>query len=80
MMITWAGSLENLSLGISTRSDTNWALKPQMVRSLKFLCSQNKGTDQLHGNHAADLRLCFCIYMQKPGFLMMWLKLLILKN
>ena len=24
-----------------------------------FIC-ENKGTDQLHGYHAADQRLCFC--------------------
>ena len=24
-----------------------------------YLCSENKGADQLRGYHAADLRLCF---------------------
>ena len=52
-----------------------------MARSLKFcikeieelyyLCSENKGADQLHSNCysycAADLRLCFCI-CKKPVF------------
>ena len=28
---------------------------------LYHLCNKNKGADQLCGNHAADLRLCFCI-------------------
>ena len=27
-----------------------------------YLCSKNKGADQLHGYHAADLCLSFCIY------------------
>ena len=26
-----------------------------------YLCSENKGTDQLRGYREADLRLCFCI-------------------
>ena len=56
----------------STRSDTNQAVQSQkMARGLKFrfkreeglyyLCSENKGADQLRGNHEADLRLCFRI-------------------
>ena len=63
---------ENLSSGFSTRSDTNLAVQLQkMARGLKFqiygveglyyLCSENKGADQLHCNCAADLRLCFRI-------------------
>ena len=53
-------------------SNKNQAVQPQkMARGLKFpvkeveglyyLCSENKGADQLCGYHAADLRLCFCI-------------------
>ena len=34
-----------------------------------YPCSENKGADQLRGNHEADLRLCFS-QMQKVGFLM----------
>ena len=30
-----------------------------------YLCSENKGADQLHGYRKADLRLCFCI-CKKP--------------
>ena len=52
--------------------DTNQAVQLQkMARGLKFqiqkvgglyyLCSENKGADQLRGHHEADLRLCFCI-------------------
>ena len=50
----------------------------KMTTGLKFriwegigivLCSENKGTDQLHGYHAADLCLCSCI-MQKAVILM----------
>ena len=33
-----------------------------------YLCSQNKGADQLCGYHTADLRLCF--HICKTGFLM----------
>ena len=32
-----------------------------------YLCSKNKGADQLHGYCKADLRLCFRIY-KKPVF------------
>ena len=70
--------------GFPTRSDTNWAVQPQeMTGGLKFqiykaegwhyLCSENKGADQLRGYHAADLRLCLS-HMQKAGFLMTQLK------
>ena len=55
-----------------TWSDTNQAVKLQkMARGLKFrikieegsyyLCSENKGADQLRGYREADLRLCFRI-------------------
>ena len=30
-----------------------------------LLCSENKGADQIHGNHAADLCFCFCICKKK---------------
>ena len=56
----------------STWSDTTKAVQLQkMDRGLKFriykveglfyLCSENKGADQLRGNREADLRLCFHI-------------------
>ena len=55
-----------------TWSDTNQAVQLQkMARGLKFrtkkaeglyyLCSENKGADQLRGYREADLRLCFRI-------------------
>ena len=59
-------SCENLS----SRSNINGAVQPQkMARDLKFrisevegfILSKNKGTDQLRGYRAADLRLCFRI-------------------
>ena len=64
--------------GILTRSDTNRAVQPhKMARGLKFciyeterlyyLCSENKGADQLGGYCEADLRLCFGI-CKKPVF------------
>ena len=76
-------SLENLSSGFPTISDTNWALQPQKIaRGLKFqskeverlynLCSENKGADQLWGYHAADLCLKF-LHMEKASFLMLGL-------
>ena len=62
----------NLSLGFSTRSDTNRPVQSQkQARCLKFrikeeeklyyLCSENKGTDQLRSYCEADLLLCFRI-------------------
>ena len=64
--------------GIPTRSDTNRAVQLQkMARGLKFriyeveglyyLCSENKGANQLCGYLEADLRLCFRI-CKKPVF------------
>ena len=55
-----------------TWSDINQAVQLQkMARGLKFrikkvegldyLCSENKGADQLRGYREADLRLCFRI-------------------
>ena len=59
-------------------SDTNRAVQPlKMASCLKFrilkveglhyLCSENKGADQLRGNREADLRLCFRT-CRKPVF------------
>ena len=67
-------------MGFHTRADTNRVVQSQkMARGLKFpskevevlyyLYRENKGADQLCGNHAADLRLCFCI-CNKAGFFM----------
>ena len=61
------------------RSDTNRPVQSQkQARSLKFwiseeekvyyLCSENKGADQLRSYCEADLRLCFRIG-KKPVFL-----------
>ena len=69
---------KNRSSGFSTRSDTNRAVQPHKVaRGLKFciqeveglyyLCSENKGADQLRSYREADLRLCFRI-CKKPVF------------
>ena len=35
-----------------------------------YLCSENKGADQLRGYRKSDLRLFFFLHMQKSGFLM----------
>ena len=56
----------------ATWSDANQAVQlNKLARGLKFLilevgglyylCSKNKGADQLRGYREADLRLCFCI-------------------
>ena len=66
-------------MGFPTRSDINRAVQSQkMARGLKFrilvveglyyLCSENKGSDQLRGYREADLCLCFRI-CKKNGFL-----------
>ena len=79
-------SQENQSSGLPTSSDTNRAVQPQnMARGLKFgfqevdelyyLCSENRGADQLRGYWPADLRPCF--RLRKKGFLMAWLILFI---
>ena len=63
---------ENRSWGFPTRSDTNQPVQSQkQARSLKFgileeeklyyLCSKNKGADQLRSNCEADLHVCFHI-------------------
>ena len=56
---------------VSNQVQHNRAVQPQIVRGLKFciedveglyyLCSENKGADQLCDYHAANLRLCFRI-------------------
>ena len=59
--------------------DINWAVQAQKIaRDLKFqiykveglyyLCSENKGADQLLGYRAADLRLCFRICQKQVFF------------
>ena len=64
--------MRKLSFWFPTWSDTNLAVQLQkMARGVKFwikieeglhyLCSENEGTDQLHGYREADLRFCFCI-------------------
>ena len=37
------------------------------VEGLYYLCSENKGAGQLHGNREADMHLCFS-HMQNVGF------------
>ena len=57
-----------MSSGFPSRSDTNRAVQPQKmdmglkfriqkVEELYYLCSENKGADQLRSHCAADLRL-----------------------
>ena len=65
--------MKNPMFWFPTWSDTNQAVQlKKMARGLKFrikkveglyyLCSENKGADQLRGYHEADLRLCFRIW------------------
>ena len=75
--------MRKLKFWLPTWSDTNQTVQLQkMARGLKYesyleglyyLCSENKGADQLRCYPEADLRLCFRIYMQDIGLLMMWL-------
>ena len=67
-----------MSSGFPTRSDTNQAVqRKKMARDifclkkeegLYYLCSENKGADQLRGYREADLRLCFSHICKKPVF------------
>ena len=71
-IIKWAATSENRSSGFPTRSHTNRATQLlNMARGLEFpiheverlyyLCSENKGADQLCGYRTTDLHLCFRI-------------------
>ena len=40
---------------------TGWKMRIYEVEGLYYLCSENKGADQLRSYCAADLRLCFRI-------------------
>ena len=61
-----------MTVWVLTRSDVNWPLQSQKqarsltfwiyeVKGLYYLCSENKGADQLRGYREAGLRLCFRI-------------------
>ena len=39
----------------------NWEFRIWVVEELYYLCSENKGADQLRVYRAAELRLSFCI-------------------
>ena len=67
--------------GVLTSSDTIRAVQPQkMARGLKFrankieglyyLCSENKGADQLRSSTAELICVKMFSYLQKAGFLM----------
>ena len=49
-----------------------------MVDRLHYLCSVNKGADQLHGFCASNLCLCFCICIKqvfsRRGSIVRWVK------
>ena len=60
-----------MSLGFSSRSDTNLPVQPQMARGMNFpiqeeeclhnICSEGKDADQMHGYPTIRLHLCFSI-------------------
>ena len=62
--------------GFPTKSNTNLAVrKHKMAKGLNlpiktedglyYMCSENKGADQLRGCHTADLPLCFRKYIEE---------------
>ena len=59
------------SMWFPNRSNTNQAVQAQDLesRGIVLSCSKNKGADQLHSYHLANLCLCFPMYA-KCGFLM----------
>ena len=52
----------------SHKMDRALTFRMMEVEGLYYLCSENKGADQLRGYRKADLRLCFRI-CKKPVFL-----------
>ena len=44
----------------------------QEVERFYYLCSENKGTDQLCGYRAADLHLCFGIFSHNTAHTTVW--------
>ena len=57
--LTWADTNQAVQLQKMARGLKFWIKK---VEGLHYLCSENKGADQLRGYREADLRLCFCIF------------------
>ena len=55
---TWSGTNQAVQVQKMARGLNFQILK---VEELYYLCSENKGADQLRGNREADLRLCFRI-------------------
>ena len=62
---------KNLVFRVSNQSDNNQAIQPQKMAiirletsnsgsrgTVQYICSQNKGADQLQGYDTADLQLC----------------------
>ena len=45
----------------STATEDGLRLEILYLESIIYVCSENKSADQLHGQWAADLRLCFHI-------------------
>ena len=55
---TWSESNHAVQL---QKIDRGLKFRVKKTEGLSFLCSENKGADQLRGNGEADVRLCFRI-------------------
>ena len=64
MLLTWSDTNEAVRLQKMARALKFWIY---VVKGLYYLCSENKGADQLRGYREADLRLCFRIF-KNPVF------------
>ena len=62
----WPGPTNGTVQSQKRARDLKFRIKE--VEGLYYLCSENKGADQLRGYREADLRLCFRI-CKKPVFL-----------
>ena len=55
---TWSNTNQAVQLQKTARG---LKFRIKKVEGLYYLCSENKGADQLRGDREADLRLCFRI-------------------
>ena len=57
---TWSDTNQAVKLQLQKMAG-GWKCRIKKIERLYYLCSENKGADQLRGYREADLRLCFCI-------------------
>ena len=57
---TWPDTNQAVQLQKMARGLKVWIMELQ-IEGFYYLCSENKGADQLRGYREADLRLCFRI-------------------